>query len=195
VSAVLQCPDSIALRPRAQMSRLANPRAPTATVFSPTNSPVATNTAAIVCERLWVSAPSTIILSRPPLHLDWVDTRRTRLAGGGATLLSSHAEHPRPATSDKAKGSHAHRPTASMRVSSPPGRDHLQRVGRHRPPESKQQASMQQRRRGVCEDSALAGMRHSTDPRREASARPSRAASGFAEDCCRSRGGGSRSRV
>src|SRR5829696_5219106 len=35
------------------------------------------------------------------------------------------------------------RPTASKRVSSPPGRDHLLHVGRHRQPKSKQQASMQ----------------------------------------------------
>src|SRR4051812_21911583 len=49
------------------------------------------------------------------------DIRRTRLAGGGATHLSSHARHPRPATSDKTKGSQAlARPTASKRVSSPP---------------------------------------------------------------------------
>src|SRR5512133_3798699 len=33
------------------------------------------------------------------------------------------------------------RPTASKRVSSPPGRDPHLRVGRHRQPESKQQAS------------------------------------------------------
>jgi transposase len=41
-------------------------------------------------------------------------------AEGAATLLSSHAEHPRPATSDTTKGGQAHRPTASKRVSSPP---------------------------------------------------------------------------
>jgi Transposase IS116/IS110/IS902 family len=35
---------------------------------------------------LWVSAPSTII-DLVHLHLDWVDVRRTRLAGGAATLL------------------------------------------------------------------------------------------------------------
>jgi hypothetical protein len=69
-------------------------------------------------------------------------------------LLSSHAGRPRPATSDKTKGSQAQaRPTASMRVSSPPGRDHLHRVGRHRRPESKQQASMQH-------SSAYGRMRH-----------------------------------
>jgi hypothetical protein len=46
---------------------------------------------------------------------------------------SSHARGPRPATSDKTKGSPAlARPTASKRVSSPPGRDHPLRVGRHR---------------------------------------------------------------
>src|SRR3954471_21554173 len=49
------------------------------------------------------------------------DAWRTRLAGGGATHLSSHARHPRPATSDKTEGSQAlTRPTASKRVSSPP---------------------------------------------------------------------------
>src|SRR3954471_480662 len=37
------------------------------------------------------------------------------------------------------------RPTASKRVSSPPGRDLLLGVGRQRPPESKQQASSRQR--------------------------------------------------
>jgi hypothetical protein len=36
-----------------------------------------------------------------------LDARRTRLAGGAATLLSSHAEHPRPATSDTTKGGQA----------------------------------------------------------------------------------------
>jgi hypothetical protein len=45
---------------------------------------------------------------------------------------------------NKRKSGHA-RPTASKRVSSPPGRDHPHRVGRHRQGESKQQASMQQR--------------------------------------------------
>jgi hypothetical protein len=36
-----------------------------------------------------------------------LDARRTRLAEGAATLLSSHAEHPRPATSDTTKASQA----------------------------------------------------------------------------------------
>src|SRR3954468_7547729 len=70
------------------------------------------------------------------------DTWRTRLAGGGPTHLSSHARGPRPATSDKTNGSQAlARPTASKRASSPPRRHHLPQVGRHRRPESKQQAS------------------------------------------------------
>ena len=38
--------------PRAQTSNAAKPLAPTWTVCSPTNSPVAAETAAIVCERL-----------------------------------------------------------------------------------------------------------------------------------------------
>ncbi len=57
---------------------------------------------------------------RPLLLAVEADGRRTRPAGGAATLLSSHAGHPRPATSDTTKGSQAHRPTASKRVSSPP---------------------------------------------------------------------------
>ena len=44
---------------------------------------------------------------RPPLTSTEADARRTRLAGGAATLLSSHAGHPRPATSDTTKGSQA----------------------------------------------------------------------------------------
>ena len=44
---------------------------------------------------------------RPPLDPLGADARRTRLAGGSATHLSSHARHPRPATSDKTKGSQA----------------------------------------------------------------------------------------
>jgi hypothetical protein len=97
-----------------------------------------------VCELLWVSAPSTII---DPFPLSWLkaDTRRTRLAMGAATLLSSHAGHPRPATSDTTEGSQAHRPTASKRVSSPPGRDHLPGVGHHRQTRLKQQASKRKR--------------------------------------------------
>ena len=77
------------------------------------------------------------------------DTWRTRLAGGDATHLSSHARHPRPATSDKTKGSQAQ-----------PGRQ-PQRESARRPvgtltsasdvtdaAESKQQASMRQRLSG-----------------------------------------------
>ena len=80
-----------------------------------------------------------------PPPLTEADTRRTRLAGGGATLLSSHAGHPRPATSDTTKGSQTR-----------PGRQ-PQRESARRPvgtfssasdvtdePESKQQASKQQ---------------------------------------------------
>jgi hypothetical protein len=54
---------------RAQMTSAAKPVAPTCTVRSLTNSPVVAETAAIVCERLWLSAPSTII-DLVHLHLD-----------------------------------------------------------------------------------------------------------------------------
>ena len=47
--------------PRAQASSAAAPLAPDATVCSPNNSPDAAATAAIVCDRLCVSAPSTIM--------------------------------------------------------------------------------------------------------------------------------------
>ena len=95
-------------RPRAQITSAANPRAPTATVLSPSTWPVAASTAAIVCERLCMSAPSTIMTLVPSFPIRMLDARRTRLAGGAATLLSSHAGHPRPATSDTTKGSQAH---------------------------------------------------------------------------------------
>jgi hypothetical protein len=92
-----------------------------------------------------VSAPSTIIIDVVLLFvLVEVDTRRTWLAGGAATLLSSHAGHPRPATSDTTQASQAHRPTASKRVSSPPvgSFSSASDVTDRR---SKQQASKQQR--------------------------------------------------
>jgi hypothetical protein len=50
-------------RLRAQLNNAAKRLAPTWTVCSPSSSPVAADSAAIVCERLWVSAPSTIINS------------------------------------------------------------------------------------------------------------------------------------
>ena len=46
------------------------------------------------CPRQARSCPSSSSSPR------WTDAWRTRLAGGGATHLSSHARHPRPATSD-----------------------------------------------------------------------------------------------
>ena len=69
------------------------------------------------------------------------DTRRTRLAGGGATLLSSHAGHPRPATSDTTKGSQA-TPADSLKESQLAARSGPSPRRRTSPtPESKQQAS------------------------------------------------------
>src|SRR3954451_23921993 len=46
---------------RAHASSAPNPARPTWTVRSPSSSPVVALTPAIVCERLWVSAPSTIM--------------------------------------------------------------------------------------------------------------------------------------
>ena len=44
-----------------------------------------------------------------PFCLRMLDVQRTGLAEGAATLLSSHAEHPRPATSDTTKGGQTRR--------------------------------------------------------------------------------------
>ena len=97
-------------RPRAQINSAAKPRTPTPIVLSPSSSPVALSTAAIVCELLWVSAPSTIMgLVHILSALRMLDVQRTGLAEGAATLLSSHAEHPRPATSDTTKGGQTRR--------------------------------------------------------------------------------------
>jgi hypothetical protein len=54
---------------RAQTTSAEKPLAPSWTVCSLISSPVAAETAAIVCERLWVSAPSTII-DLVHLHID-----------------------------------------------------------------------------------------------------------------------------
>jgi hypothetical protein len=48
--------------------------------------------------------------------LRMLDVQRTGLAEGAATLLSSHAEHPRPATSDTTKGGQT-RPVDSLKES------------------------------------------------------------------------------
>jgi hypothetical protein len=61
-----------------------------------------------------------------------VDGRRTRLAGGAATLLSSHAGHPRPATSDTTKGSQARRADSLKASQLAAGRDPLLSAGHHR---------------------------------------------------------------
>jgi hypothetical protein len=55
-------------RPRAHLNSAAAPLAPTWTVCSPSSSPVVADTAAIVCERLCASAPSTI-MTLVPFHL------------------------------------------------------------------------------------------------------------------------------
>lgn len=108
-------------RPRAQSISSAKPRIPTWAVLSPTSSPVFAATATRVCEHLCMSRTEHDHQLSPLLLEVEVDGRRTRLALGAATLLSSHAGHPEPATSDTAKGGQAApRPTASKGVSSPP---------------------------------------------------------------------------
>src|SRR3954468_19732211 len=75
------------------------------------------------------------------------DGWRTRLPGGAATHISSHARHPRSATSDKTGAGETADLADSLKASQlAAGRDHPQRVGRHRRAESQQQASKEQRR-------------------------------------------------
>jgi hypothetical protein len=70
-----------------------------------------------------------------------LDARRTGLAEGAATLLSSHADHPRPATSDTTKRKSGHSADSLEASQLAAGRDLLLSVGRHRRAESEQQAS------------------------------------------------------
>jgi hypothetical protein len=97
-----------------------------------------------------LGASSSSTVSTPARTSAALELRRSLHAGSDGTP-AAHAIYqvtpgrPRPVTSDTIRASQAHRPTASMRVSSPPGRDHPLRVGHHRQPESKLQASKQQR--------------------------------------------------
>src|SRR3954451_5106230 len=88
--------------PRAQRNSSPNERGAAATVTSARARPVASSTAASVCERLWVSAPITII-STVPCWDHSTDPRWTHLSRGDATLLSSHARDPRTAAGDTTK--------------------------------------------------------------------------------------------
>jgi hypothetical protein len=73
------------------------------------------------------------------------DGWRTRLAGGGATHLSSHARHPRSATSDKTRAGQTADLADNLKESQlAAGQEPPQRVGHHRQAESQQQASKQQ---------------------------------------------------
>jgi len=97
---------------------------------------------------------------RPPLDPLGADGWRTRLAGGGATHLSSHARHPRPATSDKTRAGQTADLADSLKESQlAAGRDHPQRVGHHRRPQSQQQASKQER---TIRQMTSVGARHRT---------------------------------
>jgi hypothetical protein len=122
-------------RPRAQRSNAAEPFAPDWTVCSPSSSPVVAETATIVCERLWVSAPNTII--------DLVHLHSNEWTSGGHGLLRAlpRSYQVTPDIPDRRRATQQKvvrplRPTASKRVSSPPGRDLLLGVGRHRHPRS-----------------------------------------------------------
>jgi hypothetical protein len=84
------------------------------------------------------------------------DGWRTRLAGGGATHLSSHARHPRSATSDKTRAGQTADLADSLKESQlAAGREPPFSVGRHRRRESQQQASKRE-----------SGPRHARPPAR-----------------------------
>ena len=90
----------------AQSSAAANPRSPTSIVCSPNSSPVLAPTAAMVCERLCMSAPSTIMTWSPFTSTE--SGRPADMACLGrchAPIKSRRAS--RPATSDTAKASQA----------------------------------------------------------------------------------------
>ena len=136
--AVLDRPHALAPRPRAHPTTRRALRA-RRTVCSPSSSPDVADTAAIVCERLWVSAPSTII-DLVHLHLDSGST-----PGGHGLLGRCHApiksrqdiRDRRRATQRKAVRPDGRQPESeSARRRSRT----FTCVGRHRRSESKQQA-------------------------------------------------------
>jgi len=97
-------------RPRAQISSCPKPRAAAAAVLSPSTWPVAVSTAAMVCERLCASAPSTIMIAVHVLsNSDAGQPGGQGLLGAVPRSYQVTPGHPRPATSDTTKGSHTQR--------------------------------------------------------------------------------------
>jgi hypothetical protein len=87
---------------------------------SPISGPLTASSATIVCDRLCVSTPITIICTVPSLVMAFgVDLRRTHLNWGDATLLSSHAGDPRRRRATRQKPVRP-RSTGEKRVSPPP---------------------------------------------------------------------------
>src|SRR5215208_1396580 len=76
------------------------------------------------------------------LLIPGADAWWTRLAGGAATHLSSHARHPRPATSDKTNGSQAS-PADSLKVSQLAARSGPSRPRRTSPTARSKTASLE----------------------------------------------------
>src|SRR5215218_8180698 len=97
--AVLERPHPFAAQPPPPRTNPPAPLPPDLTVCSPSSSPDVTETAAIVCDRLWVSAPSTII-DLVHLHFDQGGhPGGHRLLGALPRSYQVTPEHPRPATS------------------------------------------------------------------------------------------------
>ena len=166
---ILKRPHSLALQARRPDQQAREPASPHRNRLPPHSPPVA---AAIVCERLWVPAPSTIIdPSTPPSRPCWTS--------GGHGLLGAvpRSDQVTPDIPDRRRATQHRKsrppgPTASKRVSSPPGRDHHPHVGRHRQAESKQQASKQ--KRGCRAGGVDPGTRNRGDRRERIHAEPAR---------------------
>jgi hypothetical protein len=77
------------LSPRAQTNNAPKPRTPTWTVLSPSSSPLVEPTAAIVCERLCMSAPRTIMVSSTFDSIEWT-------SGGHGLLRARPRSYPSP---------------------------------------------------------------------------------------------------
>jgi hypothetical protein len=113
-------------RPRAQHTRLRHPSAPTATVFSPSSSPLAAETATIVRERLWVPAPNPIIdlVVLLSCEADTLAASRFRLTPAGGSMKEWRAcVAAREPRSPPADGRIARDPGVSTRAQVTPAQD------------------------------------------------------------------------
>jgi hypothetical protein len=116
---------------RAQSSSARKPSSPTRIVLSPFSSPVVAASAAIVCERLCMSAPSTIIRLVLLFTDQQLDARRTWLARGRcqAPIKSRRASrNRRRATLRKEVRPTGRQPETESQLAAGPGRSPARRT-------------------------------------------------------------------